>query len=1102
MKTVLLLLLSTTLACPPGPRGPAGINGTDGLIGPRGPAGPQGIQGIPGPRGPTGTQGLQGNDGPQGPPGPNTPLSDGAGSIGTPNLQWGKAYVVNATVSHSLRVTGKMNADSIVAGVFSADNNAIRSDGSGELTVDVLSSSSLISANGAGVATTTLSTSSTATLDSVHVTNAAQLDSTLMVVGASNLDNGAITTDGAGTAHAHSITIAGGNFRVNGVTTLDSGAISTTGGGQLTASGAILAGSLATTGAGTLYVGGASTLDGGAITTSGSGGITAHSLTISGAAILPSSANSADLGSQAKPFANIYATRTWFNYSVVQANIVDTANITANEIRVTGPLLDAGHAILRTTGAATVGTLHVTGASTVDGHLAVLGSTSLDNGGVTTDGLGTLTAANADVVGQLSVLGTTSLDNGGITTNGVGNMQINGQLFVLGTTSLDNGLIGSNGLGGFLVGSLQSLGQADITGDLIVTGVTNLENSASVWDSFTACAQNCNHTVSVAPVTGDLTVGGRTFLDWDAAKNVYTSGAGDLTVGGRLDTGTFFMGTGASAGYVLTSDFQGYGTWQPAAGGTTMTADLTPPSAFRFSVGTQALPFQNVIAKNVIANNTLYAYGQYGGTSGGFGLVVSGAPTSLDNGNILTDGVGGVTMQDLTIDYTGFGGPGVYGLSVTGAKTILDGGAITTNGAGLIFSNGLNAGSGNVVTTGTLHSGAATVTSLTNTGSSTTTGSATAGAFTTAGTATANQVRITGILDSTAQGLGALEVAGGASVNKTLRVGGNAVVKGTLTSGATTVTSLNAGSGAITTTGTLSSGAATVTSLNAGSGAITTTGTLSSGAATVSSLNAGSGAIATTGTLSAGATTITGVTITNNGFFSTVNGGLTVNGDVGSQPVNVAAIGPINTKFVGLNSGAAFSTDGGALATDGSGNLIYQTFLPTHQDFLPQSIFFGGGLYALGYASKFVTDAQVLAMDGTAGTDVVVVPIPTFWAGSGILVWTVVEATLQLSSATPAYTATGSPALQLFNSCTGGVRSALTPAADWPYATWHSPASAPSWVTTEGIKGTAFDASLRVDCPIAIGPSAATSITGGNSNSASLGGFMVTVVYRMQYVGI
>jgi hypothetical protein len=96
----------------------------------------------------------------------------------------------------------------------------------------------------------------------------------------------------------------------------------------------------------------------------------------------------------------------------------------------------------------------------------------------------------------------------------------------------------------------------------------------------------------------------------------------------------------------------------------------------------------------------------------------------------------------------------------------------------------------------------------------------------------------------------------------TLDVNGTARITSTLSAGATTVTSLNAGSGAITTTGALSAG-----SLDAGSGAISTTGalsagsaaitnTLSAGATTVASLAAGSGAISTTGTLSAGATTV------------------------------------------------------------------------------------------------------------------------------------------------------------------------------------------------------------------------------------------------------
>ena len=108
----------------------------------------------------------------------------------------------------------------------------------------------------------------------------------------------------------------------------------------------------------------------------------------------------------------------------------------------------------------------------------------------------------------------------------------------------------------------------------------------------------------------------------------------------------------------------------------------------------------------------------------------------------------------------------------------------------------------------------------------------------------------------------------------TLDVTGTARITSTLSAGATTVTSLNAGSGAITTTGSLSTGDATVTSLNAGSGAITTTGAVSGGATTVTSLAAGSGNITTTGSLSTGAATVTSLnagtgTITTTGILTT-----------------------------------------------------------------------------------------------------------------------------------------------------------------------------------------------------------------------------------------
>jgi hypothetical protein len=72
------------------------------------------------------------------------------------------------------------------------------------------------------------------------------------------------------------------------------------------------------------------------------------------------------------------------------------------------------------------------------------------------------------------------------------------------------------------------------------------------------------------------------------------------------------------------------------------------------------------------------------------------------------------------------------------------------------------------------------------------------------------------------------------------------------------------------------------TGVDAGSGAITTTGTLSTGAATVTSLNAGSGAVTTTGTLTAGTSTLGATTVSG-------TNDLTVGGEI------VGAVGAVGT---------------------------------------------------------------------------------------------------------------------------------------------------------------------------------------------------------------
>ena len=53
----------------PGPQGPIGPRGPQGVAGPQGPQGPQGAIGLTGPAGPQGATGQQGLTGPQGPQG-------------------------------------------------------------------------------------------------------------------------------------------------------------------------------------------------------------------------------------------------------------------------------------------------------------------------------------------------------------------------------------------------------------------------------------------------------------------------------------------------------------------------------------------------------------------------------------------------------------------------------------------------------------------------------------------------------------------------------------------------------------------------------------------------------------------------------------------------------------------------------------------------------------------------------------------------------------------------------------------------------------------------------------------------------------------------
>ena len=360
-----------------------------------------------------------------------------------------------------------------------------------------------------------------------------------------------------------------------------------------------------------------------------------------------------------------------------------------------------------------------------------------------------------------------------------------------------------------------------------------------------------------------------------------------------------------------------------------------------------------------IAANTYDAYGE--------------AATALATANANIDKA--ITYDSTTglLTFKNSDGTTVDGVAYTQAKADTTFAALAGNNtfSGTnTFTNGISVTGGSLTTTGnatiggTLGAGATTVASLTSTGNASVGGTLNAGATTVASlTSTGAVSGTTGTFSGAVSGT--TGTFSGAISGASLSTTGNAVIGGTLQAGATTLTGdlqgttatftglvntngLDAGAGAIQTTGTLSAGAATVTSLNAGSGTIQTTGALqggtlavttdatvggdfsvggdatitgalSAGATTVASLNAGAGAIQTTGTLAAGASTLNSLTVTNN---ATVGGTLAVTGALSSNGLDAGsgAITTTGTLSAGAATVSSLDAGSGAITTTGAIN--------------------------------------------------------------------------------------------------------------------------------------------------------------------------------------
>jgi len=144
-----------------------------------------------------------------------------------------------------------------------------------------------------------------------------------------------------------------------------------------------------------------------------------------------------------------------------------------------------------------------------------------------------------------------------------------GNLFVVGASNLDNGNISTDGGGSLNVG-----GHITVNGDININGVTYHWPSAdgALNDVLTISAVGIGNTLSWIPAAGStLPAGVDGQIQFNnsgafGADSNLTYVGGVLTLGLGLSTPAIQITTAPTAGYVLTSDVSGNGTWQAASG--------------------------------------------------------------------------------------------------------------------------------------------------------------------------------------------------------------------------------------------------------------------------------------------------------------------------------------------------------------------------------------------------------------------------------------------------------------------------------------------------------------------------------------------------------
>ena len=426
-----------------------------------------------------------------------------------------------------------------------------------------------------------------------------------------------------------------------------------------------------------------------------------------GGNILPSVANSQDLGSASRPFRTLYLSSSTLVLGDAQLTSTENGYISTTAILVTGTnaatdartgalVVAGGIGVgggLYVGGALTATTSNIVGNETVGGNLVVTGNI---RGSL-------LTATNATITGSAIVQGNltativtaTSLTVSGNETVG-GNLVVTGNIQGSIITATNSVIIsGTAGTTSSTTGALQVAGGVGIASGLYVGGtITVNDNLVNGTTNATSTATGALQVKGGAGIGQDLHVGGSVYV----GGNVYLDGVGLDTISGT--TGTFqtlsVTGTNATVsaltGALTIAGGVGIGGGLFVGGTTTATNTVV--------TGTANAANMVVSGTTNATSTTTGALQVAGGVGIGGNLYVGGALTAANiTGNIttatnITGGTAGQLVYQTGTGATGFAGPGTAGQILVSAgaaaPTYTNTGSIYVGNAAV--ANVLNAG--------------------------------------------------------------------------------------------------------------------------------------------------------------------------------------------------------------------------------------------------------------------------------------------------------------------------------------------------------------------------------------------------------------------------